>query len=214
VRNIKFSFRLTEAQNKLLFEKEKASFIKHCKKNGISPKAFEVKLIESFRQRNDDMVESLCQGIDDQIEKSKIISEYNSVLRSKDYWQYMKWQTDAKREMISNWICKAAPSLPINYRYVSQIAQIMGLPEISERNSDSLISFIFNIPLMNVFNLEFNAFVTGDSVIEGIPCVCHHTSAPDLCEFFTNLFLSALLIKKNNGRMRFADKDVLNSRAS
>lgn len=207
------SFKLNKTQKRLLIAKERESFIQHCNKMGWNPKDQEKKFYENFIQRDREIIEGQLQRVrNGNFEPDP--HAFDPLLRNKNYWQYIRWQTAEKRKILTNSICEAAPSLPINYNYASKIAKIMGLSEISESKASSLENFLLNIPLMNVFDLEFNAFVTGDSIIEGIPCVCFYSSLPELAEFFTNLFLSALVPEKIEDRITFPSDESLDDKAN
>lgn len=206
---LKPTFQLNRTQKRLLIAKERESFIRHCKRSGWNPKDVEKKLFENFRQRDSEIVEGLRQGAKKNNFELELDS-FNPLLRNKNYWQYLHWQTDMKRRMITDWICEADMILPINYGYVSKIAKMMGLSGVSEENPDSLKNFLLNVPLMNLFDLEFNAFVSEDTIIDGIPCVCVHTSLPELAEFYTNLFLCVLIPEKVQSRMQLESDKAFN----
>jgi hypothetical protein len=210
---LKPTFQLNKTQKSLLIAKERESFVRHCNRLGWNPKDMEKQFHENFIERDRELIEGLRQGAKNNNFELELHT-FDPLLRSKNYWQYIHVQTTLKRKHLANMICEAAPSLPINYAYASQIAKVMGLSEVSEKNPDSLKNFLLNAPLMNVFDLEFNAFVTGDSIIGDIPCVCFHTSLPELAEFFTNLFLSALIPENIEGRIRLPSDEILNNKAN
>ena len=206
---IRPTFQLNRTQKNLLIAKERASFIKHCERFGWNPKEKEKQFVENFRQRDSDIIEAI--NLRAKKDSALELFESNALFHTDNYWQYLRIQTDIKRRMLADWICKDTSNLPIDYEYVSKIAKKMSLPLVSQENPSSLRNFLLNIPLINIFDLEFNAFVTKDTIIHGIPCVCTHTSLPEVAEFFTNLFLSVLIPDELvSTQIKFSFNDTLN----
>lgn len=209
---LKPTFQLNRTQKKLLIAKERELFIRHCKKFGWDPKEVEKKFIKNFRPRDNDIIKGLRQRAEKDSAGLELL-ESNALFHTDNYWQYLRIQTNIKRSMVTDWICEAASSLQIDYGYVSKIAKLMSLSEVSEKNPDSLKNFLLNIPLINIFDIEFNAFVTKDTIIDGIPCMCTHTSLPEVAEFFANLFLSVLIPEKVvKTEIKFAFDETLNNK--
>lgn len=199
---VKPTFQLNMAQKILLATKERESFNRHCKKFNWNPKEKEHEFYEDFIKRDRELFEGLSQRVDGDNYK-KLVRAFDPLFSSENYWEYMHLQKAIVQEAITDSILQAAPSLPINYVHSSKIARIMGLADISGENTSSLNNFLLNVPLMNLFDLEFNAFLTGDSLIEDIPSVCIYSIVPELAEFFTNLFLSCLVVNDREHRVAF-----------
>ena len=145
---MKSTFQLNNTQKKLLVAKEHASFIRHCERFGWNPDQVEIESIENFRRRD----KAIIEGIRVRARKGGELEFFESsdLFNTNDYWQYLRIQANLKRRMVSDWICKAAPSLQIDYSYVSKIAKLMNLEEVSRDESGSLRSFLLNIPLSNI----------------------------------------------------------------
>ena len=197
---------MTETQNKLLYEKEVSSFQRHCIECGWDPKNKEKEFYDQY-------ISSTQKAMNGTIERGvpKEIAEdaFRGLLQNKNYWDLLRWTTREKKQQIIGEISKAIRRIPSNYSYLSKLSGLMKLPKPSKENPDSIIVLIKNIPVMNIFELDFNAFVIGRTTISNIPFVCYYTLLPGLIDHFVNIFLSALTPAKANEYIDFPSNEAL-----
>lgn len=183
-------FQLSESQKKMLLEKELASFHRHCEEHGWNPEAKEKEFYEQYTNYTREvMTGALERGA-----KQNVLNElFQPAIELQNYWDLLHWTTENKKKLLVAEIEKVSKNLPVNYAYLSKLYHLMNVSDPSENNSKYIASLLLNIPVMNVFELDFNAFVMGRSIVANIPCICYYTLLPGIMDFFVNLFLSALI---------------------
>ncbi len=73
-------------------------------------------------------------------------------------------------------IVGGAPRQMLNYRYLQSLAESMRLPVLSPGDDNALRALLDSVPLRLIWDNNFNAFVTGETLLDNIPCVCvYHT---------------------------------------
>lgn len=92
------------------------------------------------------------------------------------------------------------PELNINTSYINGLAVLFHISgnDTEVLFTESLKNLLYGIPLVHLFDLQFNAFVKGQSEIAGFPCICVYETLKTVTHSFSDLVLP-IIIKDENG---------------
>ncbi len=207
-------FSLNPSQQAILTIKEHTSFLQHCQTNGWVPSAKEKEFYEQYIQDTHRQIKNLKKSIrqsnNQKIGKNEIdeiiAGSFTPLLNTKNYWELIHWVNSQRQQQLVEAIVPNAAKLPINYSYLSKLAAQMGLPSPSSNSTKELETLMLVIPTMNIYELNFNAYVGKESIVGGIPCICTYTVLPGLIDYFVNIFLSGM-VSPDSGDMNMASNE-------
>ncbi|MBN1937457.1 MAG: hypothetical protein JW934_22560 [Anaerolineae bacterium] len=162
---------LSGSQKTRLATLQKSSFYHFCKMHGYAPAEHEEFLLQLVK--NDLQRIATAQGYDSY---NQYPDDMKSVIDSTDYWTVTSNEHKRRASQIAEDIVKVQDLLPINWDYVRNLADEL---EIGYANKDELIrNVITALPHIPMFEVDFNAFVGKELLLDNIPCVCVHESLP------------------------------------
>lgn len=74
--------------------------------------------------------------------------------------------------MFLSQLTAAASWLRIDEQYLADVAARVGVAAPRPKHARSLEGLLDRVATANLFDHEFNAFVSGGTVVEGVPAVC------------------------------------------
>jgi len=172
--------RLSDRQARHLAKLKKQSFHRYCEEHRYSPdehEEFLLKLVKSDLRRI-----ATAQGYDSY---DQYPDDMKSVIDSTDYWAVTCDAHKRRASQIAEEIVKSQDLLPINWDYVKNLADEL---ELKYTDKDELIrNVITGLPHIPTFEVEFNAFVGKELLVDNIPCVCVHESLPTASRSFIDV---------------------------
>ena len=166
---------------------ERASFVRLCRASGTKPEDREKFLLELVHQQARQLIENGASNPGSQI------------LSMTNYWDVLHLATESDKNQIALEITSVADELPINYPYLEILAKSLGLVPPKPDSKQLLQEFLLAIPQVNLFDLEFNAFVTRDSSIEGVPFICVYEQLLSTAPGLADVVLPALVSFRQDG---------------
>lgn len=153
-----------------LREAEQRSFENYCRLVGLSQSEAEEHLLPPLREK----VQRLLRFVQNQVsvaaaERLSDSKIFSSVIDS--YVDVNRVFTEEDKSYYIERVISSADRLPINFGYLASLADQLQVPEPKVDNSDSLRPVLQSILAFNLFEPEFNAFITGKSKFRNIPAV-------------------------------------------
>jgi hypothetical protein len=149
---------------------EARSFARYCAKVGRTVSEVEAELMPEVRRVFEQrfIVAEQQFGAD---EGNCLRAKYTPAL-SRGYLAANRATIETEREGYVDELVDAAPLLPSDYSSLGPFANSLDCELPSPRDVASLRLFLELVPTVNLFDHEFNAFVSGNTITGGVPAVC------------------------------------------
>lgn len=179
---------LTNNRNQKLREFEKASFSRFCLKHGYDEREYSEMIMDVVKSR----VAASIADIDlRKLTDPWIRKHIETMQRATDYISMREQDNLASLRLYTQMISNHFRNLPINMHYVAALSKTLRLKEESDE-AVATIKLIEAVPLISNWDLEFNAFVTGESEFDGLPGVCIYEVLLTSCQAFTSFVVPAV----------------------
>lgn len=204
--------RLTPTQKARLRARELKSFLRACRRQGYDPDERREMLLEFTKadlRRFLDSVRATDEPAAREFEESM-----RSIFEADDYFTASELLFEDQRKALIEDLVITAPRLPINFAYLKELARQIGLREPTPEDPSSLEQFLLSIPTIILFDLEFNAFVNRDTLIDSIPCVSIYDPLLITLDAFSDLILPAIISFHPDGTVDPATPEQVTAYAS
>lgn len=171
---------------------ERASFERYCSLNGYTPEQVETIMMPGIRR----VVEQRFVLIEAQAGKAvaqDLRSKWASALHG-NYLDLHRFIIELEKAQYASVIAESARDLPINYSYLRGLAQRIDASALRPSDSRSLKLFLNQIPTINLFEPDFNAFVSGETVVDSLPAVCVYAHLHDSLQEFVDMVAPVVLV--------------------
>ncbi len=132
---------------------------------------------------------------------SRLISAIVKMRAATDFFEFRNVEHEERRQYICAAITRLVPRLPIAYDYAARLCKDIGLVQPSLAKPASIAQLIESVPIISNWDFEFNAFVTGASLIDEIPCICVYETLLSTCAAFLHCIVPFVLDFKEKAKL-------------
>lgn len=118
--------------------------------------------------------------------------------QARDFWEARRLLVESNRASMAADLVDVAPKLPINYTYLKPIAGALRVPAPSPHDPASLMRFLLAVPELGRFDMRFNAFLEGESLIDAIPAICIYEQLLAVLKGFIDLVVPAIMSRRTS----------------
>ncbi|HXU40299.1 MAG TPA: hypothetical protein VN937_28335 [Blastocatellia bacterium] len=197
--------RLTPKQRAAVSKLERDSFAEHCRRFNYSPAEHERSLLAQSKDELRVMLSIQNRG--DKDLPQEVIEATRDYLGAPDYWTYKRLQNRDEVMDAATDIAAIAPSLPINWPYVHNVAREYGIALPVAQQPDSIVSFVTSIPHIVFFGNEFDAFVTRLKMLDDVPAVCMFEQLIASTTDFIDVVMMRVLVQKSESEVDIAEQE-------
>jgi hypothetical protein len=116
-----------------------------------------------------------------------------AILKQQNFLDMRRAEHEDRRLSYAATLANVAHHLPIAYEYTARLCGQLGLAKPTARRPQSIATLVESVPLLSSWELEFNAFMGGDSVIDGLPCICIYEALLSACNVFIDCVAPAAI---------------------
>lgn len=158
---------LTRQQEETLHDLEMASFNDFCSRIEKDSTSYAKQLSDALIDELNRVIHLSGDGI-----PQSLIDHFRNARQQGDILGQMKIvEAHANMTRLSH-IVGGAPRQMLNYRYLQSLAKSLRLPVLTPIDDNALRILLNSLPLRLIWDNNFNAFVTGETLLDDIPCVC------------------------------------------
>ena len=198
-------FTLTESQKNKLIQTERKSFQNYCEEYGLDAQSREKELYNQFMKKIKQDINKLIEYHG--VSPEQAMDHFGEFLKCKNYWELINRINKNGKKMALYEIRKVINELPLNYSYLIKISAIMNLQNPKKEDPSSVINLLKNVPIMTIWERDFNAFVVGRTSIANIPFIGYYASIKNTLYYFIDLFLSALYSDEPSKKVKYFPDD-------
>jgi hypothetical protein len=158
---------LTPKQQETLYALERSSFDGYCKRTGKDAETYSALISEALIHE----LNTVRTTAGDELPAS-LSEHFRNAVESRDMIARIKVVEDHANAVRLSHIVGGAPRHLINYMYLSSLADTLQLSAPSPANDDALHVMLKSLPLRLMWENNFDAFVTHETLLDDIPCVC------------------------------------------
>lgn len=174
-----------------LVAQERLAFAAYCNQRGDDPSASEKAVLRAIKQEQERWIEHL--SLKSVPIPPKLQAYLTSVLSSTDLWSAKHLISSSIREGYCRSIVREISRLPINHTYVRKLSHELHLSKDTSNEAKVIQNLVISIPFFHRFDLQFNAFVSRESLVDGVPCICIYEILKTVTDFFPHLILPVIL---------------------
>lgn len=186
------------------------SFARSCAEIGVAPEDAAAQRMDQMRQEVDEVL-AVCAAKGEAIPPT--ILDLQEALNKGDFFRALRQLTIQEKLYLAMDMTKIAHLLPIDFAYLQTLAQRCGLPSLSRDSAYEFAQFILSTPHVDLFDMEFNAFVSKQTVFNGQPYVCVYQQLFAASTAFSNVVLPALFCTNERGEVTVASEQELQRRS-
>jgi len=170
----------------------------------VTPKKYTSVFLDNARREACTFIDAATQfdEIDDEV-----VSFYKSIEASSDFWEVIGLLTEFSRRRYVDVIVSHAPQSLSNYEYLTQVADTFGAEQPKPDKPSTLKRFLTEIPMIRLWEPDFNAFLGRTSPIGSIPHICVYHTLETAVRGFADIILYPILnIHDNRCTQRSIDE--------
>ena len=158
---------LTKQQEETLHDLEMASFNEFCSRIEKDSTSYARQLSDTLTDELNRVIHLSADGI-----PQSLTDHFRNAIQQNDIFGQMKIvEVHANMTRLTH-IIGGAPRQMLNYGYLQSIVENLHLPVLTPDDDNALRVLLDSLPLRLIWDNNFNAFVTGETLIDDIPCVC------------------------------------------
>lgn len=194
---------LSPKQRAAVSKLERDSFAEHCRRLNYSPTEHERYLLARCKDEVRFTLSTQYQR-DNALPKA-VIEANRDLLAAPDYWTFKRLQNRDEVIDAATDIAAAAPSLLINWPYVHSIAREYDMALPTPQDHDSIVSFVTSIPHIVFFGNDFNALVTRQQSLDGLPVVYMFEQLIAGTAGFLDVVMTRVLVRTSDSTVDIAE---------
>jgi hypothetical protein len=114
---------------------------------------------------------------------------FDNWLTAPTLWDLVELEHTEVKRRVAKHIATYQEKLPIDHAYLKRLCRRLGAQTTAITPVELLTGFLHDVPLISLWEQDFNAFLDGKSVLHGFPCICVHESIVS----YANAFLEVVL---------------------
>jgi len=199
-------FNLTANERNALHRLEMESFKRYCRLIDVEPIEYEAYLLATLKsewRRWRDVMEVTARTRPGAAEE--YVRRYEG---AQTFWEYKRVEVIDHVERIVENIRPLVPALPINWTYLGNIARRFGATVPKEGDVDSLAALLRELPHVQTYEIEMNAFVTAHSPIGTLPAVFVYEHLMVTLDVFLQTVLAQVIVRTPHGTAFVVDESL------
>lgn len=186
------------------------SFARYCAEIGVAPEDAARQRMEQIRQSADESLAALAaKGA----AIPQTVLDFQETVKKGDFFRALRQLTIQEKLYFAMEMTKITHLLPINFAYLQTLAQRCGLPSLSRDSPFEFAQFILSTPHVDLFDMEFNAFVSKHTVFNGRPYVCVYEQLFAAATALCSVVLPCLFWTNQRGEVTVASEHELQRRS-